>query len=50
METEYHGSCWCFVAMTHHSLPTREKKCHGDAFQVDCSVKMLFLLQFFMVQ
>jgi hypothetical protein len=23
------------------------KKCHGDAFQADCCVKMLFLLQFF---
>jgi hypothetical protein len=33
--------------VTHHSLPTREKKCHGDAFPADCCVKMLFLLQFF---
>jgi hypothetical protein len=33
--------------VTHHSLPTREKKCHGDAFQADCCVKMLFLSQFF---
>jgi hypothetical protein len=50
METEYRGSCWRLVAVTHHSLPTREKKCHGDAFQADCCVKMLFLSQFFTVQ
>ncbi len=47
METEYHGSCWSLVAGTHHSLLTHEKKCHGDAFQADCCVKMLFLLQFY---
>ena len=46
MENEYRGSYWRLVAVTHHSLPTREKKCHGDAFQADCCVKMLF----FMVQ
>jgi hypothetical protein len=50
METEYRGSCWHLVPVTHHSLPTREKKCHGDVFQADCCVKMLFLLQFFTVQ
>jgi hypothetical protein len=49
METEYHGSYWCLVAVTHHSLPTREKKCHGNAFQA-VVWKCCFFCNFFTEQ